>query len=95
MAAATVNLLVHTGTFRLPGVDANLSIPDTGHDQKIEGDHDLEMMMLDGSVSQHKFFHFVFSFNCIPFVHQELAGPPSQMDTRGCAIQSCRPAENN
>ncbi len=46
MAAATIAVLANT--VRPSGVDTHLSIPETAHDQKIEGDYDLEMMMLDG-----------------------------------------------
>lgn len=66
MAAAT-SATVTTHTFRLPGADAHLSIPDAAHDQKVEGDYDLEMMMLDGYVfsAQDSFSLIHLYFLCL------------------------------
>ena len=73
-AAATVAL---SAPFRLSGVDTHLSISDAASDQKVEGDLDLEMMMLDGYISLKKLLTLVFSLLiCAFLVHQELASSP-------------------
>ena len=66
MAAATV--LLSAQPFRLPGVDARLSISDAASDQKVEGDFDLEMMMLDGYISHNYLCFFIVDlcFHCSP-----------------------------
>jgi hypothetical protein len=92
MAAATV--ILSGQSFRPAGVDAHLSIPDAAHGQNVEGDYDVEMMMLDGYVSHKKFFKLVL-FVDLFFVHQELASSPDQMDTRSFENLSCWSAENN
>jgi hypothetical protein len=75
MAAATV--ILSSQPFRLSGVDTHLSISDATSDQKVEGDFDLEMMMLDGYISQNQFLTYVFSkLICPSIVHQELASSP-------------------